>query len=77
MAYTDKPEFPDVATAIQDQLRELGIQVEIRAAEYAALEPEMISGNFDAAPMSRGYLVDVATRGRERVPATRGRRLGR
>ena len=60
MAYNDKPEFPDVAAAIQDQLRQLGIHVEVRSAEYAALEPEMLAGDFDAALMSRGYLIDVA-----------------
>lgn len=60
MAYTSKPELTDVATAIQDQLAHLDIAVEIRAADYGALEPDMLSGDFDAALMSRGYLIDVA-----------------
>ncbi|WP_326597102.1 hypothetical protein [Streptomyces sp. NBC_01803] len=34
---------------IQDQVRQLGIEVTIRGGEYAALEPDMLSGNFDAA----------------------------
>lgn len=60
IAYNDRPEFADLAAVIQEQLRELGIKVKIRAGEYAALEPDLLSGNFDAALFSRGHLVDVA-----------------
>jgi peptide/nickel transport system substrate-binding protein len=35
----------------------------IRAGEYASLEPDLLSGNFDATLLSRGYLVDVADPG--------------
>jgi peptide/nickel transport system substrate-binding protein len=63
MAYNDRPEFPDVAAVIQDQLGQLGIDVKIRAGEYTALEPDMLSGEFDASLLSRGYLVDVADPG--------------
>jgi peptide/nickel transport system substrate-binding protein len=59
MAYNDRPEFGDVAAVIQDELGQLGIDVKIRAGEYASLEPDMLSGEFDAALLSRGYLVDV------------------
>jgi peptide/nickel transport system substrate-binding protein len=59
MAYNDRPEFGDVAAVIQDQLSQLGVEVKIRGGEYAAMEPDMLSGNFDAALLSRGYLVDV------------------
>lgn len=60
LAYNDRPEFGDVAAVIQDQLGELGIDVKIRGGEYTALEPDLLGGNFDAALLSRGYLVDVA-----------------
>ncbi len=60
IAYNDRPEFGDVAAVIQDELGQLGIGVKIRSGEYASLEPDMLSGNFDAALLSRGYLVDVA-----------------
>jgi peptide/nickel transport system substrate-binding protein len=63
MAYNDRPEFPDVAAVIQDQLGQLGIKVKIKAGEYTALEPDMLSGDFDASLLSRGYLVDVADPG--------------
>ncbi len=63
IAYNDRPEFADVAAVIQDQLGQLGIKVKIRSAEYTAVEPDLLSGEFDAALFSRGYLVDVADPG--------------
>jgi peptide/nickel transport system substrate-binding protein len=63
IAYNDRPEFADVAAVIQDQLSQLGVEVKIRSAEYTAVEPDMLSGEFDAALLSRGYLVDVADPG--------------
>jgi peptide/nickel transport system substrate-binding protein len=62
-AYTDRPELPDVATVIQDQLGELGVKVEIKSGEAAGLEPGWLEGDFDATLFSRGYLVDVADPG--------------
>jgi peptide/nickel transport system substrate-binding protein len=58
LAYTSKTEFKNVAEVIQSLLGEIGIQVEVRLAEYNAIEPSMLSGNFDMALMSRGYLTD-------------------
>jgi peptide/nickel transport system substrate-binding protein len=63
MAYNDRPEFGDVAAVIQSELAELGVDVKIRSGEYPALEPDMLSGDFDASLLSRGYLVDVADPG--------------
>jgi peptide/nickel transport system substrate-binding protein len=63
LAYTDRPEFADLAAVIQDQLKQLGITVKIKTGEYSALEPDLLSGKFDAALFSRGYLVDVADPG--------------
>jgi peptide/nickel transport system substrate-binding protein len=63
MAYNDRPEFADLAAVIQDQLGQLGVEVDIRAGEYTALEPDMLAGEFDATLLSRGYLVDVADPG--------------
>jgi peptide/nickel transport system substrate-binding protein len=59
-AYSDRPEFADVAAVLQEQLGELGIDVEIKPGEYTSLEPDLLEGNYDAALLSRGYLVDVA-----------------
>jgi peptide/nickel transport system substrate-binding protein len=60
IAYNDRPEFADLAAVIQSQLSQIGITVNIRSGEYASFEPDMLEGNFDAALLSRGYLVDVA-----------------
>lgn len=60
LAYNDRSEFADLAAVLQSQLGELGIDVQIKPGEYAALEPDMLSGDFDAALLSRGYLTDVA-----------------
>ena len=62
-AYNDRPEFGDVGAVIQSELSELGVDVKIRGGEYPALEPDMLSGDFDASLLSRGYLVDVADPG--------------
>ncbi|WP_342359316.1 ABC transporter substrate-binding protein [Terrarubrum flagellatum] len=57
--YTSKPELKDVGAVIQEMLGQVGIGVELRMAEYNAIEPDMLAGNFDMAFMSRGYLTDV------------------
>lgn len=60
LAYNERGEFKDVAAVIQAQLREVGIPVDVRVAEYAALEPRMLSGDFDIALLSRNHLYDIA-----------------
>jgi peptide/nickel transport system substrate-binding protein len=60
LAYTSRTELKDIAAIIQAQLGEIGIKVNVRVAEYTAIEPEMISGTYDMALMSRGYLTDIA-----------------
>lgn len=59
LAYTLRKEFRDVAEVIQAMLGEIGIPVEVRIAEYEAIEPQLLSGEFDLALMSRGYLTDA------------------
>lgn len=60
LAYTSRSELKDVAAVIQAELGAIGINVNVRVAEYGAIEPKMISGAYDMALMSRGYLTDVA-----------------
>ncbi len=60
LAYTEKGEFKDVAAIVQEQLKAIGIEVKIRVAEYAALEPDMLAGRYDLALLSRSHLTDVA-----------------
>lgn len=60
LAYTGRTELKDVGAIIQAQLAEIGIKVNLRVAEYPAIEPQMISGSYDMALLSRGYLTDIA-----------------
>ncbi|MEJ1999203.1 MAG: ABC transporter substrate-binding protein [Maritimibacter sp.] len=60
LVYKSRAELKDVGAIIQAQLGEIGIKVTLRVAEYAAIEPDMTSGTYDMALMSRGYLIDVA-----------------
>ncbi len=57
--YTARPEMKDVGAVVQEMLGKVGIGVELRMAEYNAIEPDMLAGKFDMAFMSRGYLTDV------------------
>lgn len=58
LAYTSRTELRDVAQVVQAQLGEVGIAVDVRVAEYNAIEPEMLAGHFDMALPSRGHLTD-------------------
>lgn len=60
MAYNEKVEFKDIAAIVQEQLKAIGIEVKIRVAEFAALEPDMLAGRYDLALLSRSHLTDVA-----------------
>lgn len=60
IAYTSRTEFKDVAAIIQEQLGAIGIEIKIKAAEYNAVERDVLSGNYDMMLLSRGYLVDAA-----------------
>ena len=60
LAYVERAELPDLAAVVQAQLGEIGIAVELRIANYGALEPDLLAGNFDMLLLSRGYLSDVA-----------------
>lgn len=60
LAYVERSELPDLAAVVQAQLGEVGIAVELRIANYGALEPDLLAGNFDMLLLSRGYLSDVA-----------------
>lgn len=58
-AYHERAELPDVAVAIQAMLQEVGITTQVRVADYAALEPDVLAGNFDMMLLSRSYVTDI------------------
>jgi peptide/nickel transport system substrate-binding protein len=59
IAYNEGAGFSDTAAVIQQQLKAIGVPVTIRKADYAAVEPDMLSGNFQAALLSRNILGDM------------------
>ncbi len=59
-AYNSRPELPDVAQIIQQQLKEVGINVAVIITDWAGLEPSFMGGTYDMAMMSRGHQLDVA-----------------
>ncbi|MGW4968253.1 ABC transporter substrate-binding protein [Nonomuraea sp. NPDC004186] len=59
IAYSDRPEFADLAQVIQAQLAEAGITVKIRTGDYASVEDDLMGGNFQATLLSRNHLIDL------------------
>lgn len=59
IAYNQGVGFSDVAAIIQQQLKAVGITVTIKTADYSSVEPDLLSGNFQAALLSRNHLSDM------------------
>ena len=59
-AYNSRPELPDVAQIIQQQLKGVGIDVAVIITDWAGMEPSFMGGTYDMAMMSRGHQLDVA-----------------
>jgi peptide/nickel transport system substrate-binding protein len=56
--YPARTNLPLTALAIQDMLGDIGINVEIRLAQYDAMEPDLLSGNYDMFIISRNHVLD-------------------
>lgn len=59
VTWSDRPELPEAAVVVADQLRSAGFEVELIVGEYATLEPDLLAGAFDAVLASRLYLGDT------------------
>jgi len=57
--YDDRPELPEAAAVVADQLRAAGFTVEVVVQTYATIEPELLAGGFDAFLGSRLTLLDT------------------
>jgi len=57
--YATRAILPPIAIAIQDMLADVGINVEVRVAQYDAMEPDVLSGNYDMFLMSRNHVLDT------------------
>ncbi|WP_215453702.1 ABC transporter substrate-binding protein [Streptomyces sp. ATCC 21386] len=57
--YDNRPELPEVAQVLQQQLRESGFEVKLEVREYSRLESDALSGKFDAFVGARNSLLDT------------------
>ncbi|MBC9724383.1 ABC transporter substrate-binding protein [Streptomyces sp. TRM68367] len=57
--YDNRPELPEVAQVVQQQLQKAGFKVELEVREYSRLENDALDGRFDAFIGARNSLVDT------------------
>ncbi|GAB2779266.1 ABC transporter substrate-binding protein [Streptomyces daliensis] len=57
--YTNRPELPEVATVLQQQLRKAGFKVKQDVRDYAQMEADALSGKYDAFLQARNTLLDT------------------
>lgn len=56
--FTDRPELPEVAVQLQQQLEAAGFTVKQEIREYAQIEADALAGRFDAFILSRATVLD-------------------
>ncbi|MFG2472493.1 ABC transporter substrate-binding protein [Streptomyces canus] len=57
--YDNRPELPEVAQVVQQQLQKAGFKVTLEVREYSRLESDALDGKFDAFIGARNSLVDT------------------
>lgn len=57
--YDNRPELPEVAQVLQQQLRRAGFKVKLEIREYSRLESDALAGTFDAFVGARNSLLDT------------------
>ncbi|MFI8889795.1 ABC transporter substrate-binding protein [Streptomyces paradoxus] len=57
--YDNRPELPEVAQVVQQQLRKAGFTVKLEVREYSRLESDALAGKFDAFIGARNSLLDT------------------
>ncbi|MFG2429171.1 ABC transporter substrate-binding protein [Streptomyces sp. NPDC048590] len=58
--YTNRPELPEVATLVQQQLEKKGFTVKQVVRDYAQMEADALAGKYDAFIQARNTLLDTA-----------------
>ena len=58
--WNSRPELPEAATVIADQLRTAGFDVEVVVKPYNAIESAILGGDFDVVLGNRGYGLGAA-----------------
>ncbi|MEV5436869.1 ABC transporter substrate-binding protein [Streptomyces sp. NPDC052682] len=57
--YDNRPELPEVAQVIKQQLEQAGFRVKLEVREYSRLESDALNGKFDAFVLARNTLLDT------------------
>ncbi|WP_086710620.1 ABC transporter substrate-binding protein [Streptomyces antimycoticus] len=57
--YDNRPELPEVAQVLQQQLRKAGFGVKLEVREYSRLEGDALAGKFDAVVAARNTMLDT------------------
>jgi peptide/nickel transport system substrate-binding protein len=57
--YDNRPELPEAAQVLKQQLEKAGFRVQLVVREYARLESDALAGKFDAFVLARNSLVDT------------------
>ncbi|MFB6849192.1 ABC transporter substrate-binding protein [Streptomyces sp. NPDC056373] len=57
--YDNRPELPEVAQVVQQQLQKAGFTVKLEVREYSRLESDALAGKFDAFIGARNSLLDT------------------
>ncbi|WP_046468228.1 ABC transporter substrate-binding protein [Allosalinactinospora lopnorensis] len=57
--YSDRAELPEAASAVAEDLREAGFEVDIAVQEFATMETDLMEGEFDAVIGTRSYLLET------------------
>jgi peptide/nickel transport system substrate-binding protein len=57
--YDNRPELPEVAQVLQQQLKKAGFEVKLEVREYSRLESDALAGKFDAFVGARNSLLDT------------------
>ncbi|KAA0941796.1 ABC transporter substrate-binding protein, partial [Streptomyces apricus] len=57
--YDNRPELPEVAQVLKQQLEKAGFTVKLEVREYARLESDALAGKFDAFVSARNTMLDT------------------
>ncbi|MFD7276706.1 ABC transporter substrate-binding protein [Streptomyces sp. NPDC059862] len=57
--YDNRPELPEVAQVLKQQLEKAGFKVRLEVREYSRIESDALAGKFDAFVLARNSLVDT------------------
>lgn len=57
--YDNRPELPETAQVLQQQLEKAGFKVKLEVRDYSRLESDVLAGKFDAVVASRNMMLDT------------------